>query len=69
MEHKFSSSVVSFLIRALIGMGLIFLINTFVLPADSSINVGLNPVSFLTAGSLGIPGVCLLYGIMCYRIL
>ena len=40
-----------------------------VLPADSSINVGLNPVSFLTSGTLGIPGVCLLYGITFYQIL
>ena len=50
-------------------MALIFFINQFVLPSDSSINVGLNAVSFLTSGSLGIPGVCLLYGIMCYNIL
>ena len=35
----------------------------------SSINVGLNPVSFLTSGTLGIPGVCLLYGITFYQIL
>ena len=50
-------------------MMLIFIINQWVLPADSSINVGLNPVSFLTSGTLGIPGVCLLYGITFYQIL
>ena len=57
------------MVRAAVGMALIFFINNYVLPSDSSINVGLNAVSFLTSGSLGIPGVCLLYGIMCYQIL
>lgn len=69
MGNRISSAVINFFIRAVIGMALIFLINTCVLPADSSINVGLNAVSFLAAGSLGIPGVCLLYGIVCYQIL
>ena len=69
MENKFTSAVINFFIRTIVGMALIFFINQFVLPSDSSINVGLNAVSFLTSGSLGIPGVCLLYGIMCYNIL
>ena len=69
MENKFTSAVINFFIRSIVGMALIFFINQFVLPSDSSINVGLNAVSFLTSGSLGIPGVCLLYGIMCYNIL
>ncbi len=61
--------MINFVIRAVVGMTLIFFINQYVLPDDSSINVGLNAVSFLTSGTLGIPGVCLLYGIMCYQIL
>lgn len=69
MENKFASAVINFMVRAAVGMALIFFINNYVLPSDSSINVGLNAVSFLTSGSLGIPGVCLLYGIMCYNIL
>ncbi len=69
MEKKLIVMAVNFIIRAIVGMTLIFFINQFVLPSDSSINVGLNAVSFLTSGSLGIPGVCLLYGIMCYQIL
>lgn len=69
MEKKVIVMAVNFIIRAIVGMTLIFFINQFVLPSDSSINVGLNAVSFLTSGSLGIPGVCLLYGIMCYQIL
>ncbi|HJD45785.1 MAG TPA: pro-sigmaK processing inhibitor BofA family protein [Candidatus Mediterraneibacter norfolkensis] len=69
MENKITTAVINFFIRAIVGMVLIFFINQYVLPSDSSINVGLNAVSFLTSGTLGIPGVCLLYGIMCYRIL
>ena len=69
MGNKALSSVVKFFVRAVVGMALIFFINQYVLPPDSSINVGMNAVSFLTSGSLGIPGVGLLYGIMWYQIL
>ena len=69
LGKKIGAAVVNFFIRAFIGMALIFFINQYVLPPDSSINVGLNVLSFLTSGSLGIPGVGLLYGIMCYQIL
>ncbi len=69
MQNKAVSAVLNFFIRAIVGMALIFFINQYVLPDDSSINVGLNAVSFLTSGTLGIPGVGLLYGIMWYQIL
>ena len=69
MAKKIGGAVLRFFIRAAIGMALIFVINGYVIPADSSINVGLNPVSFLTSGTLGIPGVGLLYGIVCCQIL
>ena len=69
MGNKALSAIVKFFVRAVVGMALIFFINQYVLPSDSSINVGMNAVSFLTSGSLGIPGVGLLYGIMWYQIL
>ncbi|HIX63632.1 MAG TPA: pro-sigmaK processing inhibitor BofA family protein [Candidatus Mediterraneibacter colneyensis] len=69
MRKKIAGVVINFFIRAVVGMALIFFINQYVIPPDSSINVGLNAVSFLTSGTLGIPGVGLLYGIMCYKIL
>jgi len=69
LQNKAVSAVLNFFIRAIVGMALIFFINQYVLPDDSSINVGLNAVSFLTSGTLGIPGVGLLYGIMWYQIL
>ncbi|WP_442920448.1 pro-sigmaK processing inhibitor BofA family protein [Mediterraneibacter sp.] len=63
------SAAVNFIVRAVVGMALIFFINQYVIPPESSINVGLNAVSFLTSGMLGIPGVGLLYGIVCYQVL
>ena len=69
LEKRFLTAVINFFIRAAVGMTLIFLINEFVIPPDSSINVGLNAVSFLTSGTLGIPGVGLLYGIVCSKFL
>ena len=69
LQNKAVSAVINFFIRAVVGMALIFFINQYVLPDDSSINVGINALSFLTSGSLGIPGVGLLYGIMWYQIL
>ena len=56
-----------FVLRAVVGMGIILLINQFVLPEASSLNVGLNLTSLLTSGTLGIPGVGLLYGILFYQ--
>lgn len=67
MENKLASAAINFIIRAILGMGLIYFINHYLLPGGSTLNVGLNTVSFLTTGSLGIPGVCLLYGIMFYQ--
>ena len=69
LGKKIISAAVQFFIRAVVGMALIFFINQYVIPPDSASNVGMNAVSFLTSGTLGIPGVGLLYGIMCYQIL
>ena len=65
--NKWGNMVVNFVIRAILGMGLIYFINQYLLTGDNALNVGLNAVSFLTTGSLGIPGVCLLYGILFYQ--
>lgn len=67
MERKTVSFLVAFIMRAILGMGLIFLINQYIIPQESAWKVGMNAVSFLTSGTLGIPGVCLLYGILIYQ--
>lgn len=67
MENKLTSFFVNFLVRAVIGMAVIFFINQYVIPGQTGWHVGLNVVSFLTSGGLGIPGVCLLYGILVFQ--
>jgi len=57
----------NFIFRAIFGMGFIFLLNTYLAYRDISLNVGLNGVSLLTSGFLGLPGVGLLYGILLYQ--
>lgn len=67
MENKLTSIFVNFLGRAIVGMVVIFFVNQYVIPAQEGWQVGLNIVSFLTSGSLGIPGVCLLYSILVFQ--
>lgn len=66
---KEQSGIFRFFIRAVMGMGLIFLINQYILPETSSLKVGLNLIAFLVSGMLGVPGVGLLYGILLFQIL
>lgn len=67
MENKWASVITNFIVRAVLGMGLIFFINQYLLPNENTLNVGMNAITFLTTGSLGIPGVCLLYGVLFYQ--
>lgn len=67
MEGRLTTIIVNFILRAVLGMGLIFFINQYILPDENTLKVGMNVISFLTSGTLGIPGVCLLYGILVYR--
>ena len=52
-----------FFVRAILGMLLIFCINQYFTYKGISLCVGLNEITFLTSGTLGFPGVALLYGI------
>ena len=56
--------LVNFLVRAII-----FFVNEFLASKGISAQVGMNPMTFLTSGVFGIPGVALLYGITFYQIL
>lgn len=67
MSEKSSGLLVNFLVRAIIGITLIFFINQFLAEKQIETNVGINPVTFVTSGTLGVPGVALLYGISFYH--
>ena len=58
-----------FFVRAILGMLLIFCVNQCLTYNGIALSVGLNVISFLTSGVLGIPGVALLYGILAFQIL
>lgn len=66
---KAQSGFFLFLVRAVMGMLLIYVINQYMLPETSFLKVGLNVLAFLTSGVLGVPGVGLLYGILLCQIL
>lgn len=52
------------IVRMGIGTGLIFLANYLFQINGVALSVGIGPISILTSAILGIPGVCLLYGIL-----
>lgn len=69
MSEEKPGIIFNFFIRALIGMAIIFFVNYFLDRRGIEASVGMNGVSFLTSGILGIPGVALLYGIVLYKVL
>ncbi len=60
---------VNFIIRAILGIGMIFFANYFLKQEKIDITVGINAISILTSGVLGLPGVVMLYGISVIPIL
>ena len=69
MFEKAGELVVNFICRAIIGLGIIFFANQFLEKQGISVSVGINLISFLTSGILGVPGIGLLYGVLFYRFL
>lgn len=57
---------VNFVIRMIVGVSLIFLLNQFFIAEEIDLSVGINPVTVVTSGVLGVPGVGLLYGILLF---
>lgn len=69
MMKKKAKVVAVFLSRAAVGVVGISVVNQMLETQGIAIAVGINPVSALTIGTLGISGFTLLYGIMLYKIL
>ncbi len=67
MQEREPHIIINFFIRAIIGFAIIFFVNQFLADKDISVSVGLNPITFVTSGTLGVPGVALLYGITFYQ--
>lgn len=53
----------NFVIRLAIGVMMITALNIWFTETNVNITVGINPVSIAAIGTLGVPGVVMLYGI------
>ena len=61
--------VINFILRGVVGTIAIYAINSILLNQQIEARVGINLFSVLTSGTLGIPGVFLLYGVQIYHFL
>ena len=61
--------LVNFILRAVMGTVGIYCVNYFLAAKQISVAVGINPLTILTSGILGFPGVAVLYGIHFFKIL
>ena len=61
--------LVNFVLRAVMGTVGIYFANAFLLTQNIGISVGINPMTVLTSGILGFPGVIVLYGINFFKVL
>lgn len=61
--------IINFVLRAVMGTIGIYFLNSFLLTRQISIAVGINPLTVLTSGILGLPGVAVLYGINFFKVL
>jgi len=67
--RKKAEWLLTFLFRAVTGTVLIYFMNFAIASYDMGFGIGINPVTVLTTGILGFPGVLLLYGINLIQIL
>lgn len=61
--------MINFVLRAVMGTIGIYLLNSFLITKQVSVAVGINPMTVLTSGILGFPGVVVLYGINFFKVL
>lgn len=61
--------IINFVLRAVLGTIGIYFLNNFLLASNISAAVGINPMTVLTSGILGLPGLVVLYGINFFKAL
>ena len=69
MAEKGVRIIVNLFVRVVVGIALVFFVNEFMSLQEVPVQVGINPITVLTSGILGVPGVALLYGLSFYGIL
>lgn len=58
--------ILNFILRGVSGMMAMYFVNMVMRSWAPGMEMGYNPITFLTSGILGFPGVALLYGINLY---
>lgn len=61
--------ILNFILRCIFGAIGVYALNTVLAGAGLALQVGINPLSVLTCGILGLPGLGLLYAIVLYQLL
>lgn len=61
--------IINFVLRAVMGTIGIYFVNSFFAARQISVIVGINPMTVLTSGILGFPGLIVLYGINFFKAL
>ena len=61
--------IINIVLRSVLGTIAIYFINGFLGWMGISVMVGINPLTVLTSGILGFPGVLMLFGIGVYKLL
>lgn len=61
--------LINIVMRSILGAIAIYFINAALAAMGISLGVGINPVTILTTGILGIPGLLALYGIAIYDLM
>ena len=61
--------LVNFILRAVMGTVGIYFLNYILASQNVSVAVGINPLTILTSGFPGFPGIAVLYGIHFFKVL
>lgn len=61
--------IINFVLRGVLGMMSVYFLNLLLAELVPGMRVGYNPITFLTSGFLGFPGIAMLYGINFYMLL
>lgn len=61
--------IVNFMLRGVMGMMSIYFLNLLLADILPGVRIGYNPITFVTTGILGVPGIAMLYGINFYMLL
>ncbi|MDE6202891.1 MAG: pro-sigmaK processing inhibitor BofA family protein [Lachnospiraceae bacterium] len=61
--------MLNFVLRGIAGMMAVYFLNLFLADVVPGMKIGYNPITFLTSGILGLPGIAMLYGINFYMLL